>query len=185
MMNKRTRAIGVATAAVSAGIIAATVGLAGADESSTPAQKLASMKNAYPSLQDAAPGAPAPMDQKATASSTLRTADGREVKLTATDSQQFCVEVNGASSCEPGASVAEHGKFLAEVDCAASVAKLTGVVPRGVTRVTARGTGVSSVVPVNGVVTMEVPGVTFTGLLLDSGKVHPLALDGKSLCATK
>lgn len=149
----------------------------------TPSQKIDALKRAYPALADTAHGAPAPMGQVAAAAATLKQADGQTVTIAATDLGQFCLETGGTSTCADGEQASENGIYVAEVDCSVPAARVTGVLPKGVSRVTAVGTNSGAFPSAQGVVVLDVPGASFDGLALSSGKAHPLALH--DVCAAR
>jgi hypothetical protein len=187
-MEMKMRSKWIAGAAVIGLLGTATpvaISVAGVDSSQelTASQKIDAVKRAYPALADTAPGAPAPMGKAAVAAATLKQADGEAVAITATDHGEFCLETGGTSTCADADQASQDGLYIVEVDCSVPTARVTGVMPKGTSRVTAVGTDSSAVPSDSGVVVLGVPGASFNGLALSNGKTHPLALH--NVCAAR
>jgi hypothetical protein len=167
---------------------AAGGGAAEAAQMPSSSQRIAQAASAYPALAARAPE-PAPNTlptiRPASAIVAAGTIKSKDIHIAVTDQGEMCVTAAGSSTCHDAGDAAKTGVFMATIDCAngSETASLTGVVPAGVTRVTAGGVvgGVAS----DGAVTITVPGGKVDNVHLDNGQVSQLLLTGTECSAPK
>lgn len=141
----------------------------------------AAMK-AFPALQSTAA---APASSRLPTASKAATVVGRGVvgdgnEIIVTREGDFCLKVGSGYGCTTADQASRTGAFSAAISCTGRqpVATITGVVPTGVTAVSANSpNGVAgAAVGTDGSVFLTVPGGVARGLRLSNGQVAPFEL---------
>jgi hypothetical protein len=102
--------------------------------------------------------------------------------LTLTDDAETCLTIDDASTCQPSEDTAQHGIYLARVTCSPAGTTVYGVVPDGVTEISALGAQEPATAEAgpDGDVTLAFAGDELHGLELDNDQIAPL--DFESNC---
>ncbi|MEJ7788146.1 MAG: hypothetical protein WKF96_25370 [Solirubrobacteraceae bacterium] len=166
--------------AVAAGVSALLVLPANGTPAPSNDDTVAAAQEAFPALKDTAGGATPRLPTVASSATVVKrglVGDGTGIYVTREG--EFCMTVGRSGGCTTTRLAVDAGYVAAATDCSGSgpVATVTGVVPKGVTRVQALGpVAVSATAGADGSVSLTIPGGVMHGLELSNGKVSPLEL---------
>ncbi len=142
----------------------------------------ANLEKAFPSSAAVPVDRGVRTDGEVVAQARLTEADGTDWLLSATAREQICASSEQTTTCQPSEAVSAKGVFMAAVDCRTKEASVSGLVPEGVTSVTALGSQTTRAVPsAQGVVHMTIAD-SFEGLSLSNGATNPMSLDLGVIC---
>lgn len=142
----------------------------------------AALHDTFPAAVDTASDDTDKRDGNVLAEARLTDSDGSQWVLAATDKETICASTEGTTTCQPADAVRTGGIFIASVDCAPTSVRVLGLVPAGVTSVSAQGPQTAQARATGrGVVRMTVAH-SIDGLALSNGGANPLKLDLQSIC---